>query len=174
MRGDDDCNQAIDVQSNIFPSLLIMHICKSHRRRISLALCLGFMLQMLAIGVCQMGSMPEAMAANSSEQHICRLMPMEHQAMPGMPQSVMHDQSTPRSDHSIPCSHCNQPDELVSTTQLSDVSILSVSLLQAGDFCLPPLMQVGRTITLTVWAPPTIYASGNKSIIYRTSQRLRI
>ena len=151
-----------------------MHICKLHRCRISLALCLSFMLQMLAISVCQMGSMPEAMAANSSEHHMHRLMPMERQAMPGMPQLVMHDQSTPRPDHSVPCSHCNQPDELVSITQISGVLMLSVPLLHVGDSGFPLQVQAGRTIMLTDCAPPTIYASNNKSIIYRTSQRLRI
>jgi len=153
-----------------------MHLHKSYRRRLALMMSLGFLLQVFAIGLCQMG-VAEAIGVTVSSDHVKQHgKQMERSCLQkgGMNQALMAD--TPMSGHGhgmTPCVHCSQPDELVSSAPLSDVANPVLSLSSCGY--MPGVMHIeaDQLITFTAYAP-SLEPPGNVPLIYRTTLRLRI
>ncbi|PIP01496.1 MAG: hypothetical protein COW18_13290 [Zetaproteobacteria bacterium CG12_big_fil_rev_8_21_14_0_65_54_13] len=134
---------------------------------------LGFLLQVFAISPCQMGVAEATVFSDHLMQHGKQT---ERGCLQngGMNQSLMDDAPMPGHSHgTTPCVHCSQPDELVSSAQLSNVATPVLSLSSCGY--MPGVMHIGsdRIITFTAYAP-SLEPPGNVPLIYRTTLRLRI
>jgi len=150
---------------------------KRYHRRISLIACLGFFLQLLAVGACQMGASSVATAADHANHSIHQAMSMDavNVATVSMHHAGRHAMSgepATDSEHGTPCSHCNQPDELASVVEMSNLSHAEVVLLSA--YIQSPLDMALAQASPFVSFPSLNQQPDRTTILYRTSQRIRI
>jgi len=175
LRGGHDDFHSNNLLHTVFLSLSIMHLRRFRLRRISLLSSLSFMIQMLAVSVCQMGGDAMAMGVTADHQmhhakHMERLCVNNAQPMALSLTGV--GQSAPHSSHHGPCSHCNQPDEMVSVMNVADFSSVSLPLLSMNTLILLQI-QAENGDTFSPYAQ-SAQPPGSVPLIYRTSLRILI
>jgi len=152
-----------------------MHLRRFRLRRISLLISLSFMVQMLAVSVCQMGASAMVMADDSADYQISHSMYMERQCVNDKSMDLSATgtgQSEPHSNHHYPCSHCNQPDKLVSVMAMTDFSSASLPLRSMNTLILLQI-QADNGNAFSPYAQ-SVQPPGSVALIYRTSHRILI
>jgi len=133
---------------------------------------MAFMVQILAAGLCQMGDAQSANAASMTGHPAHQAMPLMSGCAAGIGMQDATSDSSPRPEPVVPCSHCNQPDELLAGMQSLNFAADSVSLfslaVRVSDT--DNTMPVHAALSFEGLIPPP----GSRSFIYRTSQRIRI
>jgi len=171
--GHDDYFHSNNFPHTILPASSIMQLRRFRLRKVSLLICLSFMIQMLAVSVCQMGGSAMAMGIDSMDHQMHHSRHMERLCVSDdKPMALLvaaGEQSVPHSKHHEPCSHCNQPDEMVSMTAMADFSSVSLPLISMNTLILLQT-QSERGDTFSQSAQP----SGSSALNYRTSQRILI
>jgi len=171
LSGGNSVDNHANTESHIACFQPVMTMRSVRMRRLTLLTSLAFIVQLLAVSVCQMDGRAMAATATGHAADLPMIMDSSCTEQHDSHHAMNNNDSTPHSGHDGPCGHCNQPDELVSsngniTFSPALLPLLYTSILTASK---APNESTAAFTLVSPEQPP-----GSAGVIFRISQRIRI